>query len=195
MRGRSALGHHHPPSSAPNANARSSCWLVIAAARASAPAIRDSCPLRCLGPVTTPPAPPPGRPRRRPPVAAPGRGGDLTPPPHRSGREPLDSFGSSHPAASRPARLGNAQVGRRVSAAGLAASDGAAPRDTGGRSATVGSRGMITSSRPTRSWAEFTAWCAGAGWLRCRRRRAPITGYLTDLARAGAKVGTMSRRL
>ena len=92
MRGRSALGHHHPPSSAPNANARSSCWLVIAAAGASAPAIRDGCPLRCLGPVTTPPAPPPGRPRRRPPVAAPGRG-DLTPRPHRSGREPLDSSG------------------------------------------------------------------------------------------------------
>jgi site-specific recombinase XerD len=44
-------------------------------------------------------------------------------------------------------------------------------------------------------WAEFTAWCA-------RRHRAPlpaaadsISAYLTELARAGAKVGTMSRRL
>lgn len=44
-------------------------------------------------------------------------------------------------------------------------------------------------------WAEFTAWCA-------RRRVEPlpaeastISDYLTELARAGAKVGTMSRRL
>jgi site-specific recombinase XerD len=44
-------------------------------------------------------------------------------------------------------------------------------------------------------WAEFTTWCA-------QHRRDPlpatavtISVYLTDLARAGAKVGTMSRRL
>ncbi|HEV7469977.1 MAG TPA: site-specific integrase [Pseudonocardia sp.] len=44
-------------------------------------------------------------------------------------------------------------------------------------------------------WAEFTAWCA-----RLQREPLPaaadtISAYLTELARAGAKVGTMSRRL
>src|SRR3978361_1190303 len=44
-------------------------------------------------------------------------------------------------------------------------------------------------------WAEFSTWCA-------QHRRAPrpapaatISGYLTDLARAGPKVGTISLRL
>jgi site-specific recombinase XerC len=44
-------------------------------------------------------------------------------------------------------------------------------------------------------WAEFSSWCT-------RQRRDPlpaaadtITAYLTELARSGAKVGTMSRRL
>ena len=42
-------------------------------------------------------------------------------------------------------------------------------------------------------WAEFTGWCGAHGL----DPPAPgtVTGYLTELARAGAKVGTMSRRL
>ncbi len=42
-------------------------------------------------------------------------------------------------------------------------------------------------------WREFTAWCA----QHCAEAMpaATVTGYLTDLARHGAKVGTMSRRI
>ncbi|MDF8266460.1 site-specific integrase [Luteipulveratus flavus] len=47
-------------------------------------------------------------------------------------------------------------------------------------------------------WAEFTAWCThsptGDG-APLPAAPATITGYLTNLATAGAKVGTMSRRL
>ncbi len=44
-------------------------------------------------------------------------------------------------------------------------------------------------------WAEFTAWCAQHGLQPLPPGPATVTGYLTDLARHGAKVGTMSRRL
>jgi len=46
-------------------------------------------------------------------------------------------------------------------------------------------------------WREFTAWCAGRGVqpLPAAPATVTVTGYLTDLAHAGAKVGTMSRRL
>lgn len=44
-------------------------------------------------------------------------------------------------------------------------------------------------------WREFTAWCATAGRGPLPASAATITGYLTALAQAGAKVGTMSRRL
>ena len=43
-------------------------------------------------------------------------------------------------------------------------------------------------------WREFTAWCAQRG-VPLPAAPATVTGYLTELARHGAKVGTMSRRL
>jgi len=43
-------------------------------------------------------------------------------------------------------------------------------------------------------WREFTAWCAQHQIEPLPAAPATVTGYLTDLARAGAKVGTMSRR-
>ncbi|MBA2324344.1 MAG: site-specific integrase [Pseudonocardiales bacterium] len=44
-------------------------------------------------------------------------------------------------------------------------------------------------------WTEFTTWCATAGLTALPAAPATISTYLTELARAGAKVGTMSRRL
>lgn len=45
-------------------------------------------------------------------------------------------------------------------------------------------------------WREFTTWCADHGELvPAPAAPATVTGYLTTLAQAGAKVGTMSRRL
>jgi len=44
-------------------------------------------------------------------------------------------------------------------------------------------------------WAEFTTWCAQHRLDPLPATAATISGYLTDLARAQAKVGTMSRRL
>lgn len=44
-------------------------------------------------------------------------------------------------------------------------------------------------------WAEFTTWCADRRLEPLPATAAAISGYLTELARAGAKVGTMSRRL
>ena len=45
-------------------------------------------------------------------------------------------------------------------------------------------------------WREFAAWCTGHGGLDpLPAAPATVTGYLTALAQAGAKVGTMSRRL
>ncbi len=44
-------------------------------------------------------------------------------------------------------------------------------------------------------WAEFTSWCATEHLTPLPADAATISGYLTTLARAGAKVGTMSRRL
>jgi len=45
-------------------------------------------------------------------------------------------------------------------------------------------------------WREFSAWCAQHGLLEpLPSAPATISGYLSDLAQAGAKVGTMSRRL
>jgi site-specific recombinase XerD len=44
-------------------------------------------------------------------------------------------------------------------------------------------------------WAEFTAWCTRLRLEPLPAEAATISGYLTELARAGAKVGTMSRRL
>lgn len=44
-------------------------------------------------------------------------------------------------------------------------------------------------------WAEFTSWCARAGAEPLPATAGTISGYLTMLADAGAKVGTMSRRL
>jgi integrase len=44
-------------------------------------------------------------------------------------------------------------------------------------------------------WAEFTAWCARLGREPLLAAADTISAYLTELARAGAKVGTMSRRL
>jgi len=44
-------------------------------------------------------------------------------------------------------------------------------------------------------WREFTTWCTTKTLDPLPAAPATITGYLTDLAHAGAKVGTMSRRL
>lgn len=44
-------------------------------------------------------------------------------------------------------------------------------------------------------WQEFTAWCGEHEAPPLPAAAATITGYLTELARHGAKVGTMSRRL
>jgi site-specific recombinase XerD len=44
-------------------------------------------------------------------------------------------------------------------------------------------------------WAEFTAWCRTRALQPLPATPATLTGYLTDLADAGAKVGTMARRL
>ena len=44
-------------------------------------------------------------------------------------------------------------------------------------------------------WSEFTAWCTRHQLEPLPAGAATISGYLTELARAGAKVGTMSRRL
>jgi len=44
-------------------------------------------------------------------------------------------------------------------------------------------------------WREFTAWCDGHDAEPLPAAPATVTGYLTDLARHGAKVGTMSRRI
>lgn len=44
-------------------------------------------------------------------------------------------------------------------------------------------------------WREFTTWCTGHDVEPIPAAASVVTGYLSDLARAGAKVGTMSRRL
>jgi len=44
-------------------------------------------------------------------------------------------------------------------------------------------------------WREFTTWCAHHDLSPMPAAPSTITGYLTDLAQAGAKVGTMARRL
>lgn len=44
-------------------------------------------------------------------------------------------------------------------------------------------------------WTEFATWCAQHGRDPLPAAASTITGYLSDLAQAGAKVGTMSRRL
>ena len=44
-------------------------------------------------------------------------------------------------------------------------------------------------------WSEFTTWCSHAKLDPLPAAAATISSYLTELARAGAKVGTMSRRL
>jgi site-specific recombinase XerD len=44
-------------------------------------------------------------------------------------------------------------------------------------------------------WREFTSWCAHRRAEPLPAAAATVTGYLTELARHGAKVGTMSRRL
>ena len=44
-------------------------------------------------------------------------------------------------------------------------------------------------------WTEFTTWCAQHDREPMPAAASTITGYLSDLAKAGAKVGTMSRRL
>jgi len=44
-------------------------------------------------------------------------------------------------------------------------------------------------------WREFTSWCTQHAVEPMPAAPATVTGYLSDLARHGAKVGTMSRRL
>jgi Phage integrase, N-terminal SAM-like domain len=44
-------------------------------------------------------------------------------------------------------------------------------------------------------WREFASWCVQHDVEPMAAAPATVTGYLSDLARHGAKVGTMSRRL
>jgi hypothetical protein len=44
-------------------------------------------------------------------------------------------------------------------------------------------------------WREFASWCTQHDLEPMAAAPATVTGYLSDLARHGAKVGTMSRRL
>jgi len=44
-------------------------------------------------------------------------------------------------------------------------------------------------------WRGFTAWCLQHDESAMPTAAPAVSGYLTDLAQAGAKVGTMSRRL
>jgi len=44
-------------------------------------------------------------------------------------------------------------------------------------------------------WAEFSGWCSARGLVAVPAGAEAVAGYLTALAQAGAKVGTMSRRL
>ena len=44
-------------------------------------------------------------------------------------------------------------------------------------------------------WNEFTSWCMTRGFATMPAEPAAVSQYMTDLARHGAKVGTMSRRL
>ena len=44
-------------------------------------------------------------------------------------------------------------------------------------------------------WREFTAWCQANSRRPMPAAAATVTGYLTELARHGAKVGTISRRM
>ena len=67
---------------------------------------------------------------------------------------------------------------------------------TGAEAGYVAAARAANTLRGYRSdWAEFTAWCAQHGLQPLPPGPATVTGYLTDLARHGAKVGTMSRRL
>jgi integrase len=51
------------------------------------------------------------------------------------------------------------------------------------------------AARLPRDWADFTAWCHARDEQSLPADPAALSGYLTDLAGRGAKVGTMSRRL
>jgi len=72
----------------------------------------------------------------------------------------------------------------------------------GGDYLTVDEQRYITAARAPNTlrgyrsdWAEFRTWCHTAGLAPIPAEAATITGYLSMLAAAGAKVGTMSRRL
>jgi len=67
---------------------------------------------------------------------------------------------------------------------------------TGAETAYVDAARAANTLRGYRSdWGEYATWCAERGRTPLPAAPATLTGYLTDLARAGAKVGTMSRRL
>jgi integrase len=51
------------------------------------------------------------------------------------------------------------------------------------------------AARLPRDWTDFTAWCHARDEQPLPADPAALSGYLTDLAGRGAKVGTMSRRL
>jgi site-specific recombinase XerD len=60
----------------------------------------------------------------------------------------------------------------------------------------IGAARAANTVRGYRSdWAEFTAWCACEGRSPIPADASTVTGYLTNLAGHGARVGTMSRRL
>ncbi len=80
---------------------------------------------------------------------------------------------------------------------GLAVSD-PWPRCVNCRTGTVindQTQSPIPRSRYRSDWTEFSTWCTTNGIDPLPAAAASVTGYLTMLANAGAKVGTMSRRL
>lgn len=93
-----------------------------------------------------------------------------------------------------PAGVGAAPVARRDGSDPLTLLDGVPLSDA--EDAYVRAARTANTLRGYRSdWGEFTAWCDQRSLVPLPAAAATITGYLTELARHGAKVGTMSRRL
>lgn len=119
-----------------------------------------------------------------------GRAGNLTPP-----TIPLDGP-RVHPSASSPRDAPGVDPARRAvreTTASHLLQDVPLTEDEAGY---VEAARAANTMRGYRSdWREFTSWCTDHDLQPLPAAPATITGYLTDLAHAGAKVGTMSRRL
>ena len=116
------------------------------------------------------------------------------------------------PAARRPARLRSitvsdsqdttggvraAELARRPPGAGvlLGLDPGADGFSEEEASYARASKAPATVAAYRSDWAEFDEWCHRQGHQVLPAPPAAVSGYLTALARAGAKVSTMSRRM